>query len=436
MSPPLINTFGSGSARAFGFAALKNTASGGWIRAETTVSNTIGLGIEVTSAGIFVAERAFSFTGTTNGVMKLTTAGAITFNKNFTYNTGNGKAWDVGLDSSGNIYLLVHSGLQGVVKLDSSGNFTYFRQISNTYYNWGVTTQINSRGLWVDSSGSNLYICGQTTSTTASSLGVISSVTQSGSAVNWSRTSGTASATSNARCVTSDTSGNVYVGLGSASFFGIVKYNSSGTIQWARAGNTPLCAITDASGIIYTGNVAGQVTAFNPTTGATLWATTYTMQQYDIALDSAGNIYVVGRINTVPSPSIIMKYNSSGTFQWAREFRVILSGTTIASIIYAVSIDNTNSRICFTGGATSANNTESACPFFVAAFPTDGSGTGSYTIGSYTYTYAVYAASAQSNITFSGVTVTPTNVSPTYTNTGNINNVGTNTISTTLTSFA
>ncbi|MEI6882809.1 MAG: hypothetical protein WCK82_15930, partial [Bacteroidota bacterium] len=348
---------------------------------------------------------------------------------------GSGKAWDVGLDSSGNIYLLVHPGLQCVVKLDSSGNFVYFRQISNTYYNWGVTSQINSRGLWVDSSGSNLYICGQTTSTTASSLGVISSVTQSGSTVNWSRTSGTASATSTARCVTSDTSGNVYVGLGSSSFFGIVKYNSSGTIQWARAGNVPLCAITDASGNIYTGNVAGQVTVFN-SSGTTLWATTYTMQQYDIALDSAGNVYVVGRINTVPSPSIIMKYNSSGTFQWAREFRVILSGTTIASIIYAVSIDNTNSRICFTGGGTSANNIESACPFFVAAFPTDGTGTGSYTIGSYTYSYAVYAASLQSNITFTSTTVTPTNVSPTYTDTGLITGVGTNTISTTLTSFA
>jgi len=434
--PPLINTFGVASARSFGFANLRNTSVGGWIRGETTpASSTIGLGVQVTSSGIYVAEGANSSTGTTNGVMNLTGAGAITWNKNFTYTSNNGRAWNVGVDSSGNIYALVNpsTGLLGVVKMDSSGSFVYFRQLSNTYID--TTSSIpDGRGLYVDKSGSNLYICGKSSSSSGSN--VFTSVTQASPAVNFSRTAGTAGTTNVSRCIASDSSGNVYIGMASSTLFGLMKVNSTGTVQWSRSGNTPNCIDIDSSGNIYLSTIAGQTTAFN-SSGTVLWQNTRTSSTatsfvaYDIAVDLAGNVYVVGRNSSTPNVGNIIKYNSSGVVQWSSYIQVN-AGSQVATSLFGVSVDETNSRIIVTGGS---NTLGGSCPFYVAALPMDGSGTGAYVISSWTYTYANYTSASGTDATWSTASVTPSSASPTYTDTSQVTGLGSNTIATSLTSF-
>jgi hypothetical protein len=119
-----------------------------------------------------------------------------------------------------------------------------------------------------------------------------------------------------ARTVYVDSSGNTYVGgdaystidfgggntvenTGSSDFF-IAKYNSSGTIQWARGEQTGTAVADD--------------------------------YLYDITGDDSGNIYAVGATSAYPiifssdvniasgssSNLFLVKYNSSGTAQWVK----------------------------------------------------------------------------------------------------------------------
>ena len=421
--PPLINTFGVASARSFGFANLRNASTGGWIRGETSYTGTIGYGIKVTSDGIFGCERGPTTTGTLNGAIKLTTSGAIVWNNCFTYSSGNGRSTDIELDSSGNIYLLANSTTgTGVVKADSSGSFVYYRQLSSAY------NSITSN-LWV--SGSNVYIGAQTTNATSTASSVVASVNQAGSAINWSRTIGpNGSSSCQIRSVAADSSGNVYSGFVSFGTNGFVKLNSSGTLQWSRSGTTPTCIAFDSSGNIYTGNFFSQIVAFDPS-GTLLWSGInrlpgITMESYDIALDSAGNVYAAGNSRDTIQ-GLIIKYNSSGAFQWLKSITV----NSLKTAIFGISIDNVNSRMCITGGSISS----SSCPYFIASLPTDGTGTGTYSVGGYTYTYASETSGTGTSPTITSQSTSTTVLSPTYTDTGNVTGMGSNTIATSLTSF-
>lgn len=97
--------------------------------------------------------------------------------------------------------------------------------------------------------------------------------------------------------VYADSVGNIYItgtfynsSLGTNAF--IIKLNSNGAITWQRS-------------------LADSNTAVNQNTVGK-----------DIVVDSTGNVYVVGSFkNTAGGQNgFIAKYNSSGTFQWARRF--------------------------------------------------------------------------------------------------------------------
>ncbi len=92
-----------------------------------------------------------------------------------------------------------------------------------------------------------------------------------------------------------DNSGNVYVTgtslVGSTSNIVTIKYNSAGVQQWVRSYDSGLSANDYAAAI---------------------------------AADGSGNVYVAGRSDTATSgltACTTLKYNSSGTLQWAKSFQ-------------------------------------------------------------------------------------------------------------------
>ena len=193
-----------------------------------------------------------------------------------------------------------------------------------------------------------------------------------------------------------DASGNVYaVGTSNDAIIGtiIVKYNSSGAIQWMRKlSNINLVAGTsialDSSANIY---IAGYYTntssgdnafiAKYNTSGTIQWqrsiADTNPLGQGDaydyawsLAADSSGNVYVAGEYLTGGSlgnfnatfSGFISKYNTSGTIQWQRA----ISGG-IETRCFALALDS--SANVYVGGSYSDTNIYQS---FIAKYNTSG----------------------------------------------------------------
>ncbi len=163
-----------------------------------------------------------------------------------------------------------------------------------------------------------------------------------------------------------DTTGNSYI-VNPGTQITITKYDSTGTVLWARAGSsgsgvvTPKDIAVDAAGNYFvTGSYTGSVTfgsttltnsggsdifvAKYSTTGTVLWAVKEGSANDDsansIALDQSGNCYLVGRYNagsvsTIYYSSIYnSKYNTSGVLQWSKKLNLV-GGSELG----AVSVD-------------------------------------------------------------------------------------------------
>jgi hypothetical protein len=179
----------------------------------------------------------------------------------------------------------------------------------------------------------------------------------------------------------------------------VVKYDSSGTTQWARSTTTAPASnsyshITYSDGCVYTGGylytsgtfdfgnsvtVSGNYSTLNTllvkydSSGTTQWARSTTTAPnasllYDLEAGSDGDIYAAGYIkgsgtydfgnsitiagnHTPNSNGLVIKYDSSGTTQWARS-------TTTApgySYFYGISLDSNNN--IYVGGYLNGDGT-------------------------------------------------------------------------------
>tara|TARA_Y100001938_G_scaffold6826_1_gene8404 strand:+ start:788 stop:2140 length:1353 start_codon:yes stop_codon:yes gene_type:complete len=233
--------------------------------------------------------------GTTGVVAKYDKDGVIQWQRSIGISNNDHLA-GIDVDSSGNIYT---GGYQTAnyygtyIKYNSSGTL----QFDKDYYPTGYACLGADTLVAKKDGGTAIYQCGYITSTQG---GYLIKLTDAGG-YTWARqirAPGNANLEMNAIC--DDSSGNIYgtghVRIGSDHHIFTVKYNSSGTLQWARE----LDAGTNASG-------------------------------QGIATDSSDNVYVASQ-NHQNGNGTIHKYNSSGTLQWQKEWiNVSITGVRVNS---------------------------------------------------------------------------------------------------------
>ena len=199
----------------------------------------------------------------------------------------------VAFDSSGNFYVAGYTttGTDGfydflIVKFNSSGTLQWSRKFGCT------GTHDTSHGIVVDSSG-NSYIVGGTGSGPYGSSDILIVKYNTSGTLQWKQVLGGTDHDIGQGGIAIDSSGNLYIGnytksSGSGNYdLHTAKLNSSGTVQWKR----------------------------------TLGGTGMDFNEAGIAVDSSGNAYITGNTNSTGSggyDAVIAKYNSSGTLQWQR----------------------------------------------------------------------------------------------------------------------
>ena len=200
--------------------------------------------------------------------------------------------------------------------------------------------------------------------------------------IQWqTRYSSTGSNTDKAEDMVIDASGNVYVtgiAQGTSGNFDYVtiKYNASGVQQWKSeyngTGNSldeAHAIAVDASGNVYvTGWSYGTATTgydyatikYN-STGTQQWASRYnnttngTDEAWDVAVDVSGNVYVTGTSDGTGSNSAAttIKYSSAGAQTWAKRYDG--AGSDI-DVTYAIVLDATNVYVAGYSYVSAAND--------------------------------------------------------------------------------
>lgn len=393
---------------------------------------------------------------------------------------GVGSFADLALDSSSNIYAVNSFFANGFTKFNSSrGTFDSYRNIfmssgstqptwtgitadasQNTYLignafvtspssqtkgifqannSSGATTAtkeilgartslplVNTGKATIDSTGAIIGAFTSDDNTNSNDSGYVIKLTNAG-AITWQRKIVDLVGFRNVTCqaVATDSSNNVYAVMTYGTFGShIVKWNSSGTIQWQRRIETNSCllsAITvDSSANVYvagkftaSGNVHGFVAKYN-TSGTIQWQRSYvdtnTSGSQDttfseVAVDSSANVYLVGKLkNTSGGFTLpVVKYDTSGTLQWQRN---ITDGTAAASQnTYATSIKISGTSMIITG-AIEGDATYGSC--FITVLPTDGTKTGTYVISDIGYPYSGASTMVYTSASYTSATATQT----------------------------
>ncbi|MHA2253061.1 MAG: SBBP repeat-containing protein, partial [Candidatus Kariarchaeaceae archaeon] len=261
------------------------------------------------------------------------------------YRTWGGADEEVGVnsatDKAGNIYIVgttYESGMTGeeqmdmmLLKYDSSGLLIWSRIWDENQYDVGYAIALDS--------SDNIYLAGGTGRPDYVFDMVLVKYDSSG-VLQWSRT-WDEGGIDIGLAITLDFSGNIYLAGNSFSqgsegqHVVLVKYDSSGALQWSRhwiAGGDDRCyAIgVDLSGNVYlTGETTEQdqmadifLVKYN-SLGGLQWTRNWGGNEYDtgyeIVLDTAGNIYIGGYTESYGAGGpdmVLVKYDSSGVFQW------------------------------------------------------------------------------------------------------------------------
>ena len=317
-------------------------------------------------------------------------------------------------DSSGNIYVTGYTegGLDGntnsgesdifLVKYNSSGAKQWTEQL-------GTSSKDDGTSVTTDSSG-NIYMTGFTTggldgNTNSGGTDMFLVKYNSTGTKQWTKQLGTSSL-DYGNGITSDSSGNIYVtgitsgGLDGNTIYGkndmfLVKYNSSGTKQWTKQLGTSSSdegrgITTDSSGNIYVTGVIGSGDIFlvkYDSSGTKQWTKQLGTSKGDhgngVTTDSSGNIYVTGYTiglenyigldgnTSLGSLDIfLVKYNSSGTKQWTKQF-----GTSSMDEGTGVTTDSSG-NIYVTGstylGGLDGNTSSGSYDIFLVKYNSDG----------------------------------------------------------------
>ena len=376
-----------------------------WMGVLYGASYDYGYGSAIDSDGNIIVTGINENTYQAFVLAKYSTSGSLLWQRRLAVPSADSFGSGVAVDSSNNIYICGYGGSTTVsayiAKYDSSGTLQWQRSL-------GTSSKITyGYSIAVDSAGSGVYVVGNSNATLSGSDARITKYDTSGT-LQWQYRLYTPTTGSEVfRGVAVDTSGNTYISgynfnssVSNNSML-LVKYNSSGTIQWQRrldsAGGDDLGigAATDSSSNAYicgygTGSVYFSFAKYNST--GTIqwqrWLTGSAGEAYGITADSSGNVYVCGQTYGTGSKVLIVKYNSSGTIQWQRS--ITTNDASPVDIARSIYVDAAGTTITITG--TSAKNGINR--LFVAKLPADGSLTGNYTLDGLTFTYAASSLTA------------------------------------------
>lgn len=282
--------------------------------------------------------------------------------------------YGVAVDSSDNIIAVGRTSGDGagnydglIVKYDSSGQILWQKTLGDNLADnlWRVA---------VDSSD-NIYVSGYAVFASRDML--LAKIASDGT-LSWYRGLG-GSVSDESRGIVIDSSGDIIIGgygepYGSTSdiYSYLVKYNSSGSVQWERgmgSSNDTLYGQgvdVDSSGNIYlaaygtqVGSTADGFLQKVSSTGSSVWGRQITSGVhvandyfFDVAVDSSGNPIAAGYTygqGQGDSDLLVAKYNSSGVIQWQKVYGT--SGIEWQRQITLDSSDNIYTSGRYSGGS-------------------------------------------------------------------------------------
>lgn len=323
------------------------------------------------SGNVYVT--GWSYGGATTGydyaTVKYNSSGAQQWVARYN-NTTNGtdEAFDIGVDNSGNVFITGSS--------DGSGTNSAAATIC---YNaagaqqWAVRFDGAGGGvdagysIYVDPATGTSYIAGYTYQSTGADFNFVTIKYNLAGAQQWMKTyNGIDGNYDEARSVTVDAVGNVYVtGYSQTTVltnydYATVKYNSAGTLQWAKqyngTGNDYDRAnkvVVDAAYNVYvTGRSVGAASAAEDfvtikydAAGTQKWTARFngSSNGYDegkaLQVDASGNVYVTGYSYTtgLNNDYTTIKYDSTGVQQWLTQYNGTGNNADQAA---AIAVDN------------------------------------------------------------------------------------------------
>lgn len=252
------------------------------------------------------------------------------------------KARNIVLDSSNNIYITGSISVNEtettdafLAKFDNNGNIIWHKI-------WGGIYDDSGSGIAFDSSG-NVYMGGSTSSfgpSVANANWFLAKFDNSGNQI-WNYSWGTNQGEWGGKIAVDSSDFIYYIGStwghgGSSANVGLVKFNSTGVIQWERywggfGYDSPRDLVIDSSDNIYItagsdkGGLAGRDVALikYDSVGTLLWDIAWGSSGYDdprgITLDNLGNIYITGVIDSYGAGNydiFIAKFDSVPTLLW------------------------------------------------------------------------------------------------------------------------
>mgnify|MGYP003624334490 FL=1 len=291
---------------------------GGWISVASTSSySDTAKGVAVDSSGNIIAVSTSTTPSQKIMIAKYDADGDILWSRVIQPNNAGSQSQDVAVDSSDNIIVVGW----GVLPSPSTDNIGFIAKYNSSgVFQWDKKFE-------PDVSSTNCFIYG----------------------------------------VTTDGSDNIYMcGDGKNGGRGLlVKYNSSGTVQWKVATTSPTildytAVAVNSSGEVFACGIAdnrGILSKYN-SSGVHQWTVrqtkgTRTTKFWDIAFDSSGNIILAGEIDYPSNRPVVTKYNSSGVLQWSS----YISNISEDSFFRAVAV-NSDDEIFLCGQARQSSDNQ------------------------------------------------------------------------------